>query len=65
MSDVKSHSQQTEAQKIKAVTEVASGSSKESEQAHETMSNAHTTSAGTPGVKMKSATFGRSTSWLD
>ena len=33
MSDVKSHSQQTTTQKIKTVTEAASGSSRQSEQA--------------------------------
>ena len=65
VSDVKSHSQQTETQKIKSVTEVASDSSKQPEQAHDTTSNTHTTSAGTSGVKMKPATFDGSTSWLD
>ena len=65
VSDVKSHSQQTETQKIKTVTEVANGSSKQPEQAHDTTQNAHTTSAGTSGVKMKPATFDGSTSWLD
>ena len=47
------------------MTEVASGSSKQPEQAHNTTSNAHTTSAGTSGGKMKPATFDGSTSWLD
>ena len=65
VSDVKSHSQQTETQKIKTVTEVANGSSKQPEQTHDTTPNAHTTSAGTSGVKMKPATFDGSTSWLD
>ena len=65
VSDVKSYSQQTETQKIKTVTEVASGSSKQSEHAQVTTPNANTTSAGTSGVKMKPATFDGSTSWLD
>ena len=65
VSDVKSHSQQTETQKIKTVTEVANGSSKQPEQAHDTTPNANAKSAGTSGVKMKPATFDGSTSWLD
>ena len=59
--DVKSHSQQTETQKVKTVTEVTSDSSKQSEQAHDTMSNADTMAAGISGVKMKPATFDGST----
>ena len=62
VSDVKSHSQQTESQKVKTVTEVASDSSKQSEQALDTTSNVNTMAAGTSGVKMKPAMFDGSTS---
>ena len=62
---MKSRSQQTETQKVKTVTEVASGLSKQPEQAHDTTSNGHTTSAGDSGVKMKPATFDGCTLWLD
>ena len=52
VSDVKSHSQQTETQKVKTVTEVASGSSKQSEQALDTTSNTDTMAVGTSGLKV-------------
>ena len=52
VSDVKSHSQQTESQKVKTVTEVASDSSKQSEQALDTTSSANTMAAGTSGLEV-------------
>ena len=65
VSDVKLHSQQTETQKIKTSQRWPVALQNKAEQAHDATSNAHTTSVGTSGVKMKPATFDGSTSWLD